>query len=108
MAVVLNLVFSCLLTAALSSLAAGQAIASRKIYIIQAHPDLKPGVFATVEQWYSSTLHSLFAGNGEGEGGGILHVYKTVFNGFSAMLTEEEAELLRRRREILGVYNDRE
>lgn len=91
------------------------ATSTRKSYIIRVRGDLKPSVFADVEHWYSSTLHTLCSspdslsrssratrGNRK-----LIHVYRTVFHGFSAVLTPAEAELLQSDPVVLAVLPDR-
>ncbi|XAR61368.1 Tripeptidyl-peptidase II [Bertholletia excelsa] len=81
-----------------------------KTFIIRVHNDLKPSVFSDVEDWYSSILRSLSSSqfDAQREGNGhLLHVYKTVFHGFSAGLTTQQAQELAKRPEVLGVFPDR-
>ncbi|KAK6937349.1 PA domain [Dillenia turbinata] len=84
-------------------------------YIVRVQNDLKPSAYSDVEHWYSSTLKSLDSypltnTNSESEQvkkGDFLHVYRTVFHGFSTRLTAQQAQQLKQRREILGVFPDR-
>ncbi|XP_038974081.1 subtilisin-like protease SBT1.5 [Phoenix dactylifera] len=88
---------------------------ARKCYIIRVRGDLKPSVFADVEQWYSSTLHTLRSSTDSLERSSratrgnrkLLHVYRAVFHGFSAVLTPAEAELLQSDPVVLAVLPDR-
>ncbi|KAG1326274.1 subtilisin-like protease SBT1.5 [Cocos nucifera] len=88
---------------------------TRKSYIIRIRGDLKPSVFADVAHWYSSTLYTLRSSTDPLERSSqatrgdrrILHVYRTVFHGFSAVLTPAEAELLQSDPVVLAVLPDR-
>ncbi|KAJ4750046.1 Subtilisin-like protease [Rhynchospora pubera] len=78
--------------------------------------DLKPSIFPSLNAWYTSTLHSLsttstttFDQNPNSDlhdKSGLLHVYRTVFNGFSASLTAHEADALRTTPGVLSVIRD--
>ncbi|XP_059659574.1 subtilisin-like protease SBT1.5 [Cornus florida] len=80
-------------------------------FIVRVRNDLKPSVFTDVKQWYSSTLRSLTSETLKTQetktDKGFLHVYKTVFHGFSAKLTAREAEELKSRPGVLSVIPDR-
>ncbi|KAA8543068.1 hypothetical protein F0562_021437 [Nyssa sinensis] len=91
-------------------------VENTQTFIIRVQNDLKPSVFSDVEHWYKSTLESVFskAFNSEkpktsqrGENRDFLHVYKTVFHGFSVKLNTKEAEELKKRPGILAVLPDR-
>ncbi|KAF3786779.1 Subtilisin-like protease SBT1-6 [Nymphaea thermarum] len=66
------------------------------MFIVGVQSDLKPFAFASHERWYQSSLRNVKpteqVAAEDGEGTGILHVYDTVFQGFSARMTPEEAE----------------
>ncbi|GFQ04108.1 subtilisin-like protease [Phtheirospermum japonicum] len=84
-------------------------------YIVRVQNDLKPPVFSDVERWYEATLRSLDSNTLEnsenpkttGKSQDFLHVYKTVFHGFSAKLTPQQAQQLLKRREVIAVLPDR-
>ncbi|MCD9641545.1 hypothetical protein HAX54_027760 [Datura stramonium] len=83
--------------------------ANKQSYIIRVQNDLKPSVFSDVEHWYSSTLRSLSWNPLKSittDQGEFLHVYKTVFHGFSTRLTAEEAQELASRHGVLSVLPD--
>ncbi|KAG1326273.1 Subtilisin-like protease SBT1.5 [Cocos nucifera] len=90
-------------------------ISASKIYIIGVRNDLKPSVFSNVEHWYSSTLQVLSSSADSHESSSrrtrgkrkLLHVYRTAFHGFSAVLSPAEAELLRSHPAVLAVLPDR-
>ncbi|CBI36893.3 unnamed protein product, partial [Vitis vinifera] len=69
-------------------------------FIVRVQNDLKPPEFSGVEHWYSSTLRSLRLKSD------FIHVYRTVFHGFSAKLTAQQVDELKKRPEILGVFPD--
>ncbi|KAL3648072.1 hypothetical protein CASFOL_009040 [Castilleja foliolosa] len=80
-------------------------------YIIRVRNDLKPSAFSDVEDWYKSTLRTLLDSNtleySEKTTQNFLHVYKTVFHGFSAILTPQQSQQLLKRREVIAVLPDR-
>ncbi|XP_057483565.1 subtilisin-like protease SBT1.5 [Actinidia eriantha] len=85
-------------------------------FIVRVRNDLKPSQFLDVEEWYSTTLRSLTSyksmtlksesGKGEKQRD-FVHVYKTVFNGFAARLTNQQVEELSNLPQVLGVLPDR-
>ncbi|KAK2965209.1 hypothetical protein RJ640_019964 [Escallonia rubra] len=83
-------------------------------FIVRVQNDLKPSAFSDVENWYSATLRSLssFSPLGSDDGGpktkhtDFLHVYKTVFHGFSARLTQQQVQELQKRPGVLAVLPD--
>lgn len=89
---------------------------STQTFIVRVQNDLKPSIFPSVEAWYGATLRTLTSypldslesknSNG-GKQTDFLHIYRTVFHGFSARLSAEQAQELSRRPEILGVVPDR-
>ena len=78
-------------------------------FIVRIQNGLKPSAFADVDEWYKSTL-SIVGFNANQNGVAIsshfLHVYRTVFHGFSARLTLEQAKLLKGQSGVLGVFPD--
>ncbi|XP_059663642.1 subtilisin-like protease SBT1.5 [Cornus florida] len=83
-------------------------------FIVRVNNNLKPSVFSSVEHWYKSTLQglnysnpSLNSENPKTSSRDFLHVYKTVFHGFSARLTTQEADELKKHPGILAVLPDR-
>lgn len=78
-------------------------------FIVRIHTSLKPSTFADVDEWYESTLGSVgFNPNQQGgaKSSYFLHVYRTVFHGFSARLTPEQAKLLKAQPGVIGVLPD--
>ncbi|KAF3436486.1 hypothetical protein FNV43_RR23578 [Rhamnella rubrinervis] len=80
-------------------------------FIVRVQNDLKQSGYFAVEDWYRSTIKSLNASQNpnisNSEESDFLHVYNTVFQGFSLKLTTLQAEELKKRPEILGVFPDR-
>lgn len=86
-------------------------------YIVRVEGDSVPSVFTTQENWYKAkvaTVKGLIAMETEGKEGLasfeddiLIHVYKTVFHGFSAKLTKEEAEKLDKSHGVLAVIPDK-
>ncbi|KAH7678683.1 Tripeptidyl-peptidase II protein [Dioscorea alata] len=71
---------------------------SPSTYIIRVHPSLKPSVFPTLHHWYSSTLPS--------PSSPLLHLYSTIFHGFSTLLSPSQAHSLRLLPGVLSVLPD--
>ncbi|KAK0593149.1 hypothetical protein LWI29_031906 [Acer saccharum] len=84
----------------LSFLTIGHEIGSQN-FIVQVQNSNKPLEFSDIETWYMSILNSLTDHNNE-----IIHVYKTVFHGFSTSLTPQQLQQLKKRPEIIGVMPD--
>lgn len=84
-----------------------------QMFIVRVENELKPSAFADLEQWYKATLRSLDSNliNSETKGNRksreFLHVYRTVFHGFSANLTPKQAQQLMKRPEVIAVFPDR-
>ncbi|KAL1553021.1 subtilisin-like protease SBT1.5 [Salvia divinorum] len=82
-------------------------------FVVRVENELKPSAFSDVEHWYKSTLRNLDSNpssdaEGIGESREFMHIYRTVFHGFSAKLTPKLAQQLQKRPEIIGVFPDRE
>ncbi|KAF3957897.1 hypothetical protein CMV_017135 [Castanea mollissima] len=85
---------------------------THQTFIVRVQNNLKPNRYANHKTWYKSTLKSLsFSINSSHtrtqHNHGLLHVYNTVFHGFSARFTPQQAEELTNRPEILLVLPDR-
>uniref|UniRef100_A0A1D1Z0D1 Subtilisin-like protease n=1 Tax=Anthurium amnicola TaxID=1678845 RepID=A0A1D1Z0D1_9ARAE len=89
-------------TLTLTLAAAAEASASappRKTYIVRVDNRFKPSIFPTHAHWYAASfladpLH-------------LLHVYDTVFHGFSAVLAPDRAADISRQPSVLAVLEDR-
>ncbi|KAF9619000.1 hypothetical protein IFM89_003903 [Coptis chinensis] len=76
-------------------------------YIVRVRNEFKPSMFSDVEHWYRSTLQSITSNQLDSQsskGSDLLHVYRTVFHGFAAELTPQQAELVKSRPEVLAVF----
>ncbi|XP_051137400.1 subtilisin-like protease SBT1.6 [Andrographis paniculata] len=69
-----------------------------KTYIIRIDASSKPSIFPTHYHWYTSEFAQPTA---------ILHVYDTVFHGFSALLTPDAAASLAGHPAVLATFEDR-
>ncbi|KAL6566743.1 hypothetical protein OROMI_015147 [Orobanche minor] len=88
-------------------------------YIVRVQNDMKPSAFSDVEQWYKATLRSLddvvsntlkFSETSKPtteKSQDFLHVYRTVFHGFSVRLTPQQAQQLLKRPGVVSVLPDR-
>ncbi|KAG6409985.1 hypothetical protein SASPL_128029 [Salvia splendens] len=77
-------------------------------FIVRVENELKPSAFSDVERWYKSTLHNLDSNpSGIGKSSEFLHIYQTVFHGFSVKLTPKLARQLQKRPEIVAIFPDR-
>ncbi|GMY16944.1 subtilisin-like protease SBT1.5 [Fagus crenata] len=78
-------------------------------FIVRVQNDLKPKHHSNHKAWYKSTLKTLSPStNAQTQHNhDLLHVYNTVFHGFSAKLTPQQAEALKTQPEILAVIPDR-
>ncbi|KAL8128456.1 hypothetical protein V2J09_017611, partial [Rumex salicifolius] len=72
-----------------------------KTYIVRVDTVSKPSIFSSDAHWYSSELLS------DATPAAILHTYDTVFRGFSASLTADQAAALNRHRSVLAIFPDR-
>jgi Peptidase inhibitor I9 len=75
----------------------------RKTYIVRVNPLAKPATFASHSHWYASL--SLYDESSQPIA--PLHVYDTVFHGFSASMDSTQANSLRQNPSVLAVYEDR-
>ncbi|XP_023920361.2 subtilisin-like protease SBT1.5 [Quercus suber] len=85
---------------------------THQTFIVRVQNNLKPKRYSNHKTWYKSTLKSLSSSinssNSQTQHNhGLLHVYNTVFHGFSARFTPQQAEELTNRPEILLVLPDR-
>ncbi|KAI3780942.1 hypothetical protein L2E82_10936 [Cichorium intybus] len=81
--------------------AAGEAVPTDptvRTYIFRVDGESKPSIFPTHYHWYTSEFT---------ESTSILHVYDTVFRGFSASVTSSQASALEKHPSVLAVFEDR-
>ncbi|OMO63889.1 hypothetical protein CCACVL1_22195 [Corchorus capsularis] len=118
MALPWSLVFTVLFLSFTVVSSATPAAPKTQTFIVRVDDRLKPHQFPTVEEWYTSTLESLSSTNilssknpttsqTQKSTVDVLHIYKTVFYGFSVKLTPEQAEELKTCPGILSVFPDR-
>ncbi|KAI9124007.1 hypothetical protein K1719_005307 [Acacia pycnantha] len=69
-----------------------------KTFIFRVHSDSKPSIFPTHYHWYTTEFADPTR---------ILHVYDTVFHGFSASLTPQQLDSIRQHPAVLAVFEDR-
>ncbi|KAJ7955995.1 Subtilisin-like protease [Quillaja saponaria] len=74
---------------------------AKKTYIVHMKNHVKPSIFATDHDWYSSSLQAISS-----DSDSLLYSYTTAYNGFAASLDPEQVESLRRSDSVLGVYED--
>lgn len=75
----------------------------KKTYIVRVNPLGKPAIFPSHSHWYASSAFS----SDSSPPIEPLHVYETVFHGFSASLDPTQANSLRQNPSVLAVYEDR-
>ncbi|CAA0818589.1 Subtilase family protein [Striga hermonthica] len=78
-----------------------------RTYIVRVNNRMKPSVYAGVNHWYDSTLQSLENYSAKQYSSKLVHVYQTVFHGFSAKLTPRQAQQLEKRPWVVDVFPDR-
>ncbi|XP_042508373.1 subtilisin-like protease SBT1.6 [Macadamia integrifolia] len=69
-----------------------------KTFIFRVDEDSKPSIFPSHYHWYSSAFADPVQ---------ILHVYDTVFHGFSATLTPDQAASVVKHPSVLAMFEDR-
>ncbi|PKU64577.1 subtilisin-like protease SBT1.6 [Dendrobium catenatum] len=79
------------------TLGSGTVAVYKKTYIFRINHLMKPSIFPTHEHWYTSPSFGV----------STLHIYSTVFHGFSASLTAERAAALGNHPAVLAVFQDR-
>ncbi|OVA19621.1 Peptidase S8/S53 domain [Macleaya cordata] len=80
------------------SLQSSSSSSTTKTFIIRIDDQSKPTIFPSHYHWYTSS----FADSSQ-----ILHVYDTVFHGFSATLTETQVASITQHPSVLAVFEDR-
>ncbi|KAK4738183.1 hypothetical protein R3W88_001880 [Solanum pinnatisectum] len=87
-------------------------IAERSTYIVHLDKSLMPKVFATHHHWHSSTIESIKIPtpallNSYHPVPKLLYSYDNVFHGFSAVLSKDELEALKKSTCFISAYKDR-
>ncbi|XP_050238380.1 subtilisin-like protease SBT1.5 [Mercurialis annua] len=80
----------------------GARIRSELDILQSSENTVRPSEYSDVEQWYSSILKNLNSDSSASTQ--ILHVYKTVFEGFSAKLIPDQVQELEKRPEIIALF----
>lgn len=93
------------LTLTLASSSDESLATDKKTYILRIDHQSKPSIFPTHTHWYSSLLAS--EPTADTKENGLLHIYDTVFHGFSAVLTPGRATQLSHHPSVLAVFEDR-
>ncbi|KAL0360860.1 UNVERIFIED_CONTAM: Subtilisin-like protease SBT3 [Sesamum radiatum] len=93
-------------------LLANHAWTQRSTYIVHMDKSSMPKAFASGHHWYSSTLGSiksvgLKSSDGDQPGPRLVHSYDNAFHGFSAVMSKDELESLRRSPGFLSAHVDR-
>ncbi|PWA68917.1 subtilisin-like serine protease 2 [Artemisia annua] len=71
-----------------------------KTYIFRVDSSSKPSIFPTHYHWYTSSEFTQTPSS-------ILHIYDTVFHGFSASVTPEEYDSVSKHPSVLASFEDR-
>nr|GLL40054.1 subtilisin-like protease SBT5.6 [Ipomoea trifida] len=99
-----NYSFIVLLLVILNVLAASSA--ERKLYVVYLGEHSGGKSFQEIEDHHCSFLHSV-KGSTEEAKASLVHSYKNVINGFSALLTPEEADRISGMESVISVFHDR-
>ncbi|MCD9640302.1 Subtilisin-like protease sbt3 [Datura stramonium] len=88
------------------------AIAQRSTYIVHLDKSLMPNVFADHHHWHSSTIDSIKAVVPSSvdtfhSAPKLVYSYDNVFHGFSAVLSQDELEALKKSPGFISAYKDR-
>nr|GME12289.1 subtilisin-like protease SBT5.6 [Ipomoea batatas] len=98
-----NYSFIVLLLVILNVLAASSA--ERKLYVVYLGEHSGGKSFQEIEDYHCSFLHSV-KGSTEEAKASLVHSYKNVINGFSALLTTEEADRISGTEGVISVFHD--
>ncbi|KAJ0972777.1 hypothetical protein J5N97_020736 [Dioscorea zingiberensis] len=91
--------------------------ADRSTYIVHMEGSVMPKAFTDYKQWYSASLKSLAtdpisvnqaAAFSESTPSNLFYVYKNVMHGFTAALSDNELQALKKMPGVLGVHKDRQ
>lgn len=80
--------------------AAASVTEDHKTFIVRVKHEAKPSIFPTHKHWYESSLQSL---SPSVHGARLIHTYDTVFHGFSAKLSLEDAKKLESLHAVVAV-----
>ncbi|XP_057506637.1 subtilisin-like protease SBT3 [Actinidia eriantha] len=91
----------------------GLLSAERSTYIVHMDKSLMPKAFTGPHHWYSSTVDSIkystipTSSNGHDQST-ILYTYDNAIHGFSALLSKDEVETLKKSPGFLSAYSDKQ
>uniref|UniRef100_A0A803LDL2 Uncharacterized protein n=2 Tax=Chenopodium quinoa TaxID=63459 RepID=A0A803LDL2_CHEQI len=94
----LSIIFSLLFSLPIHSFPTSSKLEQRT-FIISVNHHVKPSIFPTHFHWYQASLDSLSSHPPKQ----VLHTYDTVFHGFSAQLTNADADILSKQFHILSL-----
>lgn len=80
----------------LSTISVESMTMKRSTYIIHVDKSHMPKVFSSYQNWYSSTIDSMKFLSPQQSQPSLLYIYDNVFHGFSAVLTLDEVEALKK------------
>ncbi|KZV35395.1 subtilisin-like protease [Dorcoceras hygrometricum] len=79
----------------------------RSTYIVHMDKSSIPKAFSSHHYWYSSILESVKTSlDGNGVGPKLVYTYDNAFHGFSAVVSKDELEVLRKSPGFLSAYED--
>ncbi|XP_052203295.1 subtilisin-like protease SBT3 [Diospyros lotus] len=92
---------------------ASSTLAERSTYIVHMDKSLMPKAFSSHLHWYASTIDSIkptgpAMSNARSSKPSLLYTYDNAFHGFSAVLSEDELETLKKSPGFVSSYIDRE
>ncbi|KAK6116274.1 hypothetical protein DH2020_049996 [Rehmannia glutinosa] len=87
-------------------------LGERSSYIVHMDKSFMPKAFASHNHWYSFTINSLKSVSSKSfdhhrKPLGIVYTYDNTFHGFSAMMSNDELEALKRSPGFVSAYSDR-
>ncbi|KAH7543411.1 hypothetical protein FEM48_Zijuj02G0181100 [Ziziphus jujuba var. spinosa] len=83
--------------------------AQRETYIVHMDKSFKPEFHPTHHHWYSSIVDALNNGNdpSSSSSSSLLYTYDTAIHGFSATLSPQELEILKKSPGFVSAYSDK-
>ncbi|KAH7543416.1 hypothetical protein FEM48_Zijuj02G0181600 [Ziziphus jujuba var. spinosa] len=82
--------------------------AERETYVVHMDKSFKPDFHPTHHHWYSSIVDSLNDGNDpSSSSSSLLYTYDTAIHGFSATLSPQELEILKKSPGFISAYSDK-
>ncbi|CAA0838691.1 Subtilisin-like serine endopeptidase family protein [Striga hermonthica] len=99
------IIFSQTESTAVSEVESG--LVERCNYIIHMDKSVMPKPFVSPTEWYASLLKSVSRGKAAGKETRILYAYEHALHGFSALLSDDELEALKKSSAFLSAYRDR-